>query len=64
MNAAIVGSGCALWPPYKADSLRLRNAAKLREVPMDTWKSYPVRRVMFKPCKYIYFVISESLIVV
>jgi len=48
------GTGCTLWPPYKAGSMRMRNAARLREVPMDTWKSFPIRRIMYKTCKYIF----------
>ena len=62
----IDGSGCALSPPYKADSLHLRNAAKLNYVPMDTWKSwywksYPVRRVTYKTCKYIYCLADRTV---
>ena len=48
------GQGCALWPPYK-DSNRVRNAAKNMEVPGDEWKSFPLRRIMYKTGKVISF---------
>ena len=44
------GNSCALWPPYK-DTKRIRNAAKDMEVPSDHWKSFPLKKVMYKTGK-------------
>ena len=55
--------------PYK-DANRVRNAARNREVPGDKWKSFPIRKKMYKtgelPCTvpgvliYIYYFLDKS----
>ena len=46
------GNSCVLWPPYKDDK-RVMNAARNREVPGDQWKSFPLRKTMYKTGKFV-----------